>query len=226
MPEVQRGVDFQAQLGQTRVRGVNVWIGSTSLRRGRDGRAAPSRQRRQRGQRQRPVTSRRRPCDDRGVQAQRFSVTLRDGGGGRVLIPVPFDPDTLWGAKQRHHVGGTVNGTRVRGVVELHGATHGFLLGQAWLRDHRLAIGDQAEVVIEPEGPQRDDLAPDVAAALAASPRAGEFFDSLAQFYRRGYLRWIDATKRRPDLRVQRIAAMVELLERGVKDYHDQQSGS
>jgi uncharacterized protein YdeI (YjbR/CyaY-like superfamily) len=70
---------------------------------------------------------------------------------------------------------------------------------------------------IAPEGPQRDDLADDVAAALAANPDAGAFFDSLAQFYRRGYLRWIDATKRRPEQRAERIAEMVKLLKAGVK---------
>ena len=71
---------------------------------------------------------------------------------------------------------------------------------------------------IAPEGPQRDDLADDVAAALAANPDAGEFFDSLAQFYRRGYLRWIDATKRRPEQRAERIAEVVKLLMAGVME--------
>lgn len=155
------------------------------------------------------------------MRVQRFTTTVRDGGRGRVLIPVPFDPDEVWAAKPRHHVGGTVNGMRIRGVVELNGGVRGFLLGPAWLRGCRLAVGDEVQVDIEPEGPQRGDLAADVAAALEANPQAGEFFDSLAQFYRRGYLRWIDATKRSPDLRAQRIATMVELLTAGVKDYHN-----
>jgi uncharacterized protein YdeI (YjbR/CyaY-like superfamily) len=76
-------------------------------------------------------------------------------------------------------------------------------------------------VELEPEGPQRADLATDVAEALAANPLAGEVFDSLAQFYRRGYLRWVEATKRSPELRAQRIATMVDRLEAGVKDYRD-----
>ena len=54
--------------------------------------------------------------------------------------------------------------------------------------------------------------------ALAASPDAAAFFDSLAQFYRRGYLRWIDATKRRPEQRAERIAEVVKLLKAGVKE--------
>jgi uncharacterized protein YdeI (YjbR/CyaY-like superfamily) len=54
---------------------------------------------------------------------------------------------------------------------------------------------------------------------LAANPQAGEFFDGLAQFYRRGYLRWIEATKRNPAERVRRIAQTIELLATGVEDY-------
>jgi hypothetical protein len=40
----------------------------------------------------------------------------------------------------------------------------------------------------------------------------------LAQFYRKGYLRYIDATKRRPDLRAARIAEVTGLLANGVKE--------
>lgn len=142
----------------------------------------------------------------------------------RVLVPVPFDPDDVWGAKREHRVHGTVNGMGVRAVVEPlegegtgHGHRHGILLGPAWRRDCGIAPGDEVEVVLAPEGPQRDDLAPDVAAALDAEPEAGVFFDSLAQFYRRAYLRWIDGTKRRPEERAARIAHLVDLLKAGVK---------
>ena len=59
---------------------------------------------------------------------------------------------------------------------------------------------------------------PDVAAAFAANPAAGTFFDTLAQFYRQqAYLRWIDATARRPDVRAARIAEVVDLLAAGIK---------
>jgi hypothetical protein len=148
----------------------------------------------------------------------RFTVTVVDGGSGRVLVPAPFDPDVVWGHKTRHPVGGTVDGRRVRGVVELHDGRPGFMIGAAWLRGCRLSPGDTVDVEIAPEGPQRQDLSDDVAAALEASPQAGQFFDALAQFYRRGYLRWIDSTKRSPELRRERLATMVRLLEAGVRD--------
>jgi hypothetical protein len=158
-------------------------------------------------------------CDDRPVQPQRFTTTLTAISRGRAFVAIPFDPDRVWQAKPRHHITGTVNGLRIRAVIETQEGRQGFTLGAAWLRDcHAVAIGDSVAVEIMPEGPQRDDLAPDFAAALAANPGAGAFFDSLAQFYRRGYLRWIDGTQRRPDVRAQRIAEVVRLLEAGIKE--------
>jgi hypothetical protein len=148
---------------------------------------------------------------------QQFTTTVVAARRGHVLIPVPFDPDTLWGAKPRHHVGGTVNRMRVRGVIEPADDGFGFTLGPAWLRDCGLAVGDTVTVDIEPEGPQRDDLAPDIAAALEAHPLAAAFFDALAQFYRKAYLRWIDGTRRHPEQRADRITEMIQLLEAGVK---------
>jgi hypothetical protein len=151
------------------------------------------------------------------VKNQEFITTAATAARGHVLIPVPFDPDTIWGTKRRHHIRGTVNHMPVRGVVEPVHDGYGFTLGPAWLRGCGLTAGDVVTVDIEPEGPQRDDLAADVVAALDANPQAAAIFDSLAQFYRRAYLRWIDATKRHPDQRPQRIGEMIQLLEAGHK---------
>lgn len=150
-------------------------------------------------------------------RTRRYDTTVT-AIGRRVMVPVTFDADIEWGAKPEHHVAGTVNGMGVRAVIEPLGDGLGFVLGPAWRRDGGIAPGDQVSVALAPEGPQRDDLAPDVRAALEAEPDAGAFFDSLAQFYRRAYLRWIDGTKRRPDVRAERIAEVVALLKQGVKE--------
>jgi len=152
------------------------------------------------------------------VSERSYRAVARDGGNGRVLVPVPFDPDEAWQPKPRHHIAGTVNGMGMRGVVETVGGQRGFVLGPAWLRGCGLEPGDELSVVIAPEGPQRADLAEDFAAALEASQEAAAFFDGLAQFYRRGYLRWIDATKRRPQVRAERIREVIALLEAGRKE--------
>ena len=62
-----------------------------------------------------------------------------------------------------------------------------------------------------------EQLADDLTAALEAEPEALAFFQGLATFYRKGYLRWIDATKRRPEVRAERIAETVRLLKMGEK---------
>jgi hypothetical protein len=147
-----------------------------------------------------------------------YTTTVVAGRRGRVIVPVPFDPDEVWGRKPLHHVAGTVDGSPVRGTIDLVDGGRGLSLGPAWRRDCGVGPDDEVAVVLHPEGPQRDDLAPDLLAALEAAPEAGAFFDSLAQFYRRAYLRWVDGTKRRPEVRAARIAELVELLEAGHKE--------
>ena len=148
---------------------------------------------------------------------RRYDTIVTKGGRGRVMVPVPFDPDQAWGPKPQHHVAGTVNGMGVRAVIEPLENGHGIVLGAAWRRDCGVAPGDRVTVALDPEGPQRDDLADDLRQALEAEPDAGAFFDSLAQFYRRAYLKWIDSTKRRPEMRVERIQEVIGLLKQGIK---------
>ncbi|MER6974491.1 YdeI/OmpD-associated family protein [Nocardioides sp. NPDC000445] len=148
---------------------------------------------------------------------QRFRTAVAVDRRGRTLLPIPFDPDQAWGTKPRHPVTGTVDNHSMRGIIEKRGSGPVIQLGPAWtclpLHD-----GAEVDVVLEPEGPQREDLAPDIAEALDAAPTAAAFFDGLAQFYRNQWLRWIDSTKRRPDQRPVRIAEMVRLLAEGHKE--------
>ena len=151
------------------------------------------------------------------MEGQQFGAVVTSDERQRVMIPLPFDPDRVWGPKNEHRVHGTVNGMGVRAVVEPLDDGHGILLGPAWRRHCGIGPGDEVDVTLAPEGPQRVDLSPDFAAALEAEPDAGAFFDSLAQFYRNAYLRWIDSTKRSPELRAARIVETVDLLKAGVK---------
>jgi hypothetical protein len=159
------------------------------------------------------------------MRVQRFGTRVTSDSSGRAVIAVPFDPDQAWGAKAYHPVGGTIEpvaGTscsrRLRGRISLDGGQWVFTLNPMWMRGSGVEVGDEVIVELEPEGPQRGDLADDIASALEANPAAAAFFDTLAQFYRKAYLRWIDATTRRPDLRAARIAEVVDLLAAGIKE--------
>lgn len=137
--------------------------------------------------------------------------------GSKAVVCLPFDPNAVWGAKDRHHITGSVNGCPVRGALDKNGNGYFLSLGAAWQRDNGLDVGAAVHVELKAEGPQVEQLADDITAALEAEPDALAFFQGLATFYRTGYLRWIDATRRRPELRAERIAEMIALLKAGEK---------
>ena len=47
---------------------------------------------------------------------RRFTTTLSVRGAS-VAVPVPFDPDAVWGQKERHDATGTIGGCKVRGPL-------------------------------------------------------------------------------------------------------------
>ena len=153
----------------------------------------------------------------KAMRLQRFGAQVATDPRGRAVIAVPFDPDEAWGAKAEHPVGGTINGRPIRGTIAPDCDGWAFTVTPMWMRDARVLAGDDVVVELAPEGPQRSDLADDISAALEANPAAAAFFGTLAQFYRKAYLRWIDATTQRPDLRAARIEKVVELLAAGIK---------
>jgi hypothetical protein len=129
---------------------------------------------------------------------------------------IPFNPNDVWGVKQRHHITGSVNGCAVRGPLDSDGTQFFLSLGAAWRRDSGLDVGTEADVVLSPEGPQFERLSPDIASALDAEPQAKAFFESLATFYRNNYVKWIESAKRL-ETRATRIHEMVQLLKAGKK---------
>jgi hypothetical protein len=137
---------------------------------------------------------------------------------GKLGFTLPFLPDAVWSSKAFHHVSGSVGGHAVRGKISSADKPAVLFLKPAWLRNNSLSIGDRVEVILKPEGPQREQLDPDIAGALQASPCAGAFFDGLAQFYRKAYLTWIAATKKSPAERQRRIEETVRCLEAGLKE--------
>ena len=149
------------------------------------------------------------------MATQRFK-TIVAKAGSRTYIAIPFNPNAVWGVKQRHHISGSVNGCGVRGSLGSDGSQHFLPLGAAWRRDSGVEAGAEVEVVLTPEGPQTDTLAADLLAALESVPEARAFFESLATFYRKGYLRWIEGA-RRPEIRSACIAEMLSLLAAGKK---------
>jgi hypothetical protein len=149
------------------------------------------------------------------LTTQRFKTTIQKSGS-RTFIPIPFAPNEVWGVKPRHHINGSINGCKVRGSLGSDGEQFFLPLGAAWRRDNGLEAGASVNVVLSPEGPQSENMAPDIAFALNAAPKAKAFFEGLATFYRNTYIKWIESAKR-PETRAARIKEMLELLKAGKK---------
>ena len=150
------------------------------------------------------------------VTTQTFKATLVQSGS-RTVIPLPFDPQQVWGTRERYHITGTINNCAVRGPLAAEGTRYVLPVGAAWRRDNHLLAGATVKVVLALEGPQSQALAADITAALAAAPEASAFFDALPTFYRKNFMRWIDSAKR-PATRAARIAEMLALLMTGRRE--------
>lgn len=136
--------------------------------------------------------------------------------GTKTVINLPFNPDEVWGEKQRHHITGSVNGCGVRGELGCDGTQFFLPLGTAWRRGNGLEAGTTVDVFLSPEGPQFEQLSLDIASALEAEPQAKAFFEGLATFYRKGYINGIESAKR-PETRAKRLDEMMQLLKAGKK---------
>lgn len=144
----------------------------------------------------------------RGSQEFEVSISVT---GSRTSLPIPFDPNVVWGKKQRHYVAGQINGCPIRGSLGSDGSQYFLPLGAAWKRDAHIDLNEPVKVTLYPEGPQQDNLADDITSAFSSDEDAKAYFDSLATFYRNTYIRWIESAKR-PETRAARIAEMMALL--------------
>ena len=145
------------------------------------------------------------------MMAQRFQATVEPRTNGGIAVRLPFDPNAAWGTKDRHHVAGSVHGVRVRGSLVRRDEAPYLELGPAWCRSGAVSVGDTVTVHLEPEGPQLDDLGPELRAALDADPAARRVFESLATFYRKAIVREVDGVKR-PETRRRNLAAALDRL--------------
>ncbi|MCG2785100.1 MAG: YdeI/OmpD-associated family protein [Anaerolineae bacterium] len=152
-----------------------------------------------------------------GTSGEKVFDAIIEREGKFTFVAIPFSPAEAWGAKPRYHVTGTINDFPVRGTLGVLGQDYFLRLGAAWMRDSATEIGASVRVRLGLEGPQEENLAPDIVQALTENAHAKEFFDSLPTFYRKNYIRWIESAKRQ-ETRARRVAEMLALLNESKRE--------
>jgi hypothetical protein len=145
------------------------------------------------------------------TRVRQFEAIAEGRKAGGIAVRLPFDPDDAWGARDRHHVSGSIHGFPVRGSLTRREDAAYLELGPAWCRSGIVKDGDPVRVRLEPEGPQLDDLGPEFRAALDGDAGARRAFESLATFYRNELVRNVDGVKR-PETRARNLEAAMERL--------------
>jgi uncharacterized protein YdeI (YjbR/CyaY-like superfamily) len=98
-------------------------------------------------------------------------------------------------------------------LISLGAAGFYLALGPTWRRDNGIEAGATVEVVLHPSGVQVQDLSPDIGQAFESEPAARARFESLAGYYRRNFIRWIESAKRQ-ETREARIKRMIHVLKK------------
>ena len=82
-----------------------------------------------------------------------FEATIQREGSF-TFVAIPFSPRTVWGARPRYPVTGTINQMAVRGTLGAQGQNYFLRLGAAWLRTSGVEPGATVTVKLSVASPQ------------------------------------------------------------------------
>lgn len=81
---------------------------------------------------------------------QAFSTSVQKEGSF-IFVAIPFSPRTIWGAKPRYYVTGTINGNAVQGCLGVLGQDYFLRLSKAWIQKNAINLGEKVTVRLEPD---------------------------------------------------------------------------
>ncbi len=144
-----------------------------------------------------------------------FRTTLVQDGG-MCIIPLPFDPRSIFG-KVRAPVKVTVRGFTYRSTIASMGAGPFIPLR----RSHREAAGlkgdETVRVTVELDTEKREVKPPaELVKALKAQPGLWESWQALSYTHQREHVEAIEEAKK-PETRARRIEAAVEMIRGRLK---------
>lgn len=145
----------------------------------------------------------------------RFRTVILAAGKTATGIAVPDEIVESLGQGRRPPVRVTVGGHTYRSTVAVMGGRYMIGLSAGNRSAAGVAAGDEVDVELELDTAPRELVVPDdFAAALAAEPAAGKFFDGLSYSNRQWHVLSVEGAKT-AETRARRIAKSVEMLRAG-----------
>lgn len=80
--------------------------------------------------------------------------------GNFTFVAIPFSPRTVWGARPRYRVSGTINQIPVSGTLGALGQNYFLRLSATWLRNSGIEVGATVTVDLSAATPLEGKLAP------------------------------------------------------------------
>lgn len=154
------------------------------------------------------------------MASMKFETTLEPAGDGGAWtgIFLTAAQSAHLGKRGRVPVALTINGHAFRAFAAPMGdGTHGIVVNKRMQASAGVAQNDRVTVTLEvDDAPRTVDVPAELAAELARSKAAREFFDELAFTHKKDFAAWISEAKR-PETKAKRLAESVRLLEAGIK---------
>jgi hypothetical protein len=148
---------------------------------------------------------------------EKFRTELLRGGKTATGIEVPAAIVEALGGGKRPKVAVTINGYAYRNSIAVMGGKYMLSVASDIRAAARVEGGDMVEITLELDtAPREVDIPPDFASALAATPAAKSFFDSLAYSHQLRHVLAINDAKT-AETRQRRISKAIEMLREGKK---------
>lgn len=146
---------------------------------------------------------------------QTFTAIIQNAGGGGAFVEVPFDVETVFGAK-RPKIKATIEGVPYRGILSRMGTEFHMLIILKGIREQiGKTFGDEVTITIEPDTePRVIEVPKDLMKEFKKDKEAKAFFDKLSYTHQKEYVNWINEAKKE-ETRHNRIIKTLEMLRKG-----------
>jgi hypothetical protein len=162
-----------------------------------------------------------KPAAPQVPERQVFQAVLENPNDGMdtAYISIPFDVEEVYGTKGMVKVKALFNGYPYRGILSNMGTGSHILIVR---KDIRAAIGksigEKVRVELVEDTEERVvEMPEELKAALAKSPKAKSFFDTLSYTNRKEYAAWIRDAKRE-ETKLKRLKETISKLLKGHKN--------